>query len=296
MKGFYLFFAFFFLLINLYGQNAKVIIDADTGNDIDDMPAIVMAIKSGKIDVVALTASQWNRFEVCGRQTMLESWMFNNRILKVLDLEHIPSLKGAEYAVGQEQWGIKKPNEASDFIVKKAMEMPVGEKLIVIVSGPSTNMATAIQAEPKIIERIAVYFIGTFYNFDSKAFNKNEPNSRSDLNAIDILFNTENLELHVVPANVTAKLLITRKDIDSRLKSDDGVEGMLKELWNTINKDNVDWRIMWDFAIMQAVLNPHWTKQIVCRTPPENTPRDIHVYTEIETQAMMDDFWRVFLK
>jgi len=157
MKGFYLFFAFFFLLINLNGQNAKVIIDADTGNDIDDMPAIVMAIKSGKIDIVALTASQWNRFEVCGRQTMHESWVFNNRILKNMELEHIPSLKGAEYAVGQEQpWGVKKPNEASDFIVKKAMGMPVNEKLIVIVSGPATNVATAILTEPKIVEKIAM--------------------------------------------------------------------------------------------------------------------------------------------
>lgn len=114
------------------------------------------------------------------------------------------------------------------------------------------------------------------------------------MNAIETLFNTEKLELHIMPANICAKLLITRSDIDTRLKSDGGVEGMLKELWNTINKDNVDWWIMWDFAVMQAVINPHLTKQIICRTPPENTPRDIYLYTEIDTQAMMDDFWRVF--
>jgi inosine-uridine nucleoside N-ribohydrolase len=72
------------------------------------------------------------------------------------------------------------------------MEMPLGEKLVIIVSGPATNVATAIRAEPKIIERIVVYFIGTFYNFDSKAFNKNEPNARSDLYAMD-----RNIELAI---------------------------------------------------------------------------------------------------
>jgi hypothetical protein len=31
-------------------------------------------------------------------------------------------------------------------------------------------------------------------------------------------------------------------------------------------------------------------------TPPENTPRNIYVYTEIDSKAIMDDFWKVFLK
>jgi hypothetical protein len=52
----YLFFAFFFLVISLKGQNVKVIIGADTGNDIDDMHAIVMAFKSGKIDALAFNS------------------------------------------------------------------------------------------------------------------------------------------------------------------------------------------------------------------------------------------------
>ncbi len=42
-----------------------MIIDADTGNEIDDMPAIVLALKSGKVDALAVTAAQWNRVEAC---------------------------------------------------------------------------------------------------------------------------------------------------------------------------------------------------------------------------------------
>jgi inosine-uridine nucleoside N-ribohydrolase len=287
------------LLINMQAQKPKVIIDADTGNEIDDMPAIVLALKSDKVDVLAVTAAQWNRVEVCGRQTMDESWVLNNRILQHLEMKHIPSLKGSELAVGQGQhWGSKTCtafNEASDFIIKRAMEMPEREKLIVIVTGSATNVASAIISDPKIIDKIAVYFIGTTYDFNRQAFSKNEFNVRSDLNAVETLFNTENLELHVMPANICTNLKVSQNDIDTRLKSKEGIEGMLKELWVKVNKEGIDWT-MWDFAIVQAVINPQWTKQVLLNTPPENTPRKIYVYSEIESAAIMDDFWKVFLK
>lgn len=299
MKRTYWFCAFLFLLNSLQAQKIKVIFDADTGNEIDDMPAIVLALKSAKFDALAVTAAQWNRVEVCGRQTMQESWELNNRILQLLEMEHIPSLKGSELAVGQGQhWGDKTGtafNEASDFIVRKAMEMPEGEKLIVIVTGSATNVASAIISEPKIVEKLAVYFIGTKYDFERGAFNKNEFNVRSDLNAVETLFDTEKLELHVMPANICTDLKVSKNDIDTRLKSEEGIDGMLKERWNKVNKDETDW-IMWDFAIVQALLNPQWTKEALRNTPPENTPRKIYVYSEINSAAIMDDFWKVFLK
>jgi len=102
--------------------------------------------------------------------------------------------------------------------------MPKDEKLVVIVTGSATNVASSIISEPKIIDKIAVYFIGTTYDFKRKAFNKNEFNVRSDLNAVETLLNTENLELHIMPANICTKLLVTRMDIDSRLKSEHDIE------------------------------------------------------------------------
>jgi purine nucleosidase len=297
MKRLYLFLVFFFLLINLQGQSTKVIIDADTGNEIDDLPAIVLALKSAKLDVLALTAAQWNRFGVCGRQTMHESWLLNNQILNHLDLLRIPSLKGAEYEVTQ-HWQNRmtsSPNSASDFIIKKALEVPDGEKLKVIVTGSATNVASAILLEPRIINKIAIYFIGTIYDFDRNAFNKNEFNVRSDLNAVDVLLNADNLELYIMPANICTQLIISQTDLDTKINSKDGIHGMLKERWNEINKKGLDW-IMWDIAIIQAVMNPQWTKQVIHQTPPENTPRNIFLYTEIDTEAMLNDFWKIFLK
>lgn len=281
----------------LYGQRLKAIIDADSGNEIDDMPTIVLAIKSDKLDILSVNAAQWNRYWVCGRETMIESWDLNNRILEALDIKQIPSLKGAEHEITQ-QWGntmMPVASDASHFIVKKALEIPEGEKLVIIITGSATNVASAILSEPLVVDKIAVYYIGMIYDFDREAFNKNEYNTRSDLNAVETLLNTKNLELHVMPANICTKLLVKQEDINNRLRPDYNIDKILLERWNEINKDRVDW-IMWDFAIVQAVLNPNWTKQIKVRTPPENTPRDIYLYTWINDTAMISDFWNTFLK
>jgi hypothetical protein len=46
-----------FLLINLQAQKPKVIIDAYTWNEIDDIPAIVNGLKSDKMDVLHLVTN-----------------------------------------------------------------------------------------------------------------------------------------------------------------------------------------------------------------------------------------------
>jgi inosine-uridine nucleoside N-ribohydrolase len=287
-----------FLFINLQAQKPKVIIDADTWNEIDDIPAIVNGLKSDKIDVLALTAAHWDRFELCGRQTMYENWLANNKILQLLNKEQIPSLKGARFAMWQGQhYGVKgwDHNKATDFIIKTALEMPEGEKLKVIVTGSATNVASAVISEPKIIDKIAIYFLGFLYDFDTKAWNKNDFNVRSDLHAIDVLLNTENLEFHIMPSNISKQLIITRKDIDSRLNMKVGIDKMLKERWYEFNEDHVDW-IMWDIAAVQALINPELANEILVKTPPENKQREVYMYNYINAEAMMEDFWKVYLK
>jgi hypothetical protein len=71
-----------------------------------------------------------------------------------------------------------------------------------------------------------------------------------------------------MPANICTLLKVSQNDIDARLTLDKGVDGLLKERWNEVNKDSID-RIMWDFAIVQAVLNPGWTKQVLCNATRE---------------------------
>jgi hypothetical protein len=50
---------------------------------------------------------------------------------------------------------------------------------------------------------------------------------------------------------------------------------------------------MWDLALVEALARPELAKEALFRTPPENVQRDVHVYTDIDSEAMQSDWWRV---
>ncbi len=292
-KTFSVAFCIMLLLPGAIAQKARVIIDADTGNEIDDVPAIALALMNNRIDVAGVTAAQWNRFELCGRKTMMESWELNNRILKYLDRKDIPSLKGAEEMVGK-QWTIQPPrqSEATDFIIKSALEAGPDNKLNIIITGPATNVASAIMLNRVIAKNIAVYFIGTDYIFDRQAFSKNEFNVRNDLNAFDVLLDTKDLELHIMPISVSKNLVFSKEEVYT-LKGKNELGNLIIERWEQVAGDLESW-IMWDVAIIQAVLHPEWAIEVLHQTPPENVSRKIHLYTDIDAGEMKENFWKVF--
>jgi len=86
-------------------QIRNVIIDADTDNELDDLLAITAAFKSEKLEIIGLTAAQWdgrNQTEEEKHQPCLNnnsaytSWLLNVIILQLLDRDEIPALKGSE--------------------------------------------------------------------------------------------------------------------------------------------------------------------------------------------------------
>ena len=68
----------------------------------------------------------------------------------------------------------------------------------------------------------------------------------------------------------------------------------LTRKWNARFADSKTW-VMWDLALVQAVLHPDMatTKQVL--TPPENTQRTVTVYDSIDAEAMRRDYWSVVL-
>ena len=55
-------------------------------------------------------------------------------------------------------------------------------------------------------------------------------------------------------------------------------------------------RIIWDIGLIQALIHPEWAKKIKSPSTPENTGREIYLYTHIETETMMRDFWDMLEK
>ena len=50
-------------------------------------------------------------------------------------------------------------------------------------------------------------------------------------------------------------------------------------------------RIIWDLALIEAIIHPEMAAQIVANAPPENGLRKVHVYSQINAEHMKSDFY-----
>jgi len=302
MKHKYL--AFFFILLCLSGltQKQKVWLDTDTGNEMDDLYAIVRLMKDTTVDVIGISSAhfnnadllvfeKWNGYNTKDLNTVAESQRLNELILKALNLPGIPHPVGADRQIGR-AWGQQdaRPSPASAAIINAVKNLPPGEKLDILTLGALTNIATAIMLEPGIVSRIRCYSLGAKYNVETKVWDKSEFNIRNDLNAFDYLLNLENFEFVIMPLQTAFPLQFNRDETYKRLNENIPVEKILEDRWKEQNPQDTT-RVMWDLALVEAYLQPKFSTIGAAYTPPENKKRKIKLFTAINKKELYADFW-----
>lgn len=296
----------------LNAQIRNVIIDADTDNELDDLLAIVAAFKSDKLEVIGLTASQWiGRYQTEGEENHSPSWKYNSAytswllnviILQMLDREEIPALRGNERKIFYKKGGINnKPreSEASDFIIKKALELPVNEKLTIISLGSLTNVASAVMLQPEIAKKISLHWVGQTYDFDKNLWTgEREFNVANDLDAFDVLCDATDLEFHIMPNNVSGLLKFHNKSSIAKLEGEKGIGAFIRERWREPHYSGTQdgYWTMWDVALIYAITHPEWTCKKLVDPPKGTLKRKISLYAGIEEKKMEEKFWSIFKK
>lgn len=287
----------------------NVIIDADTDNEVDDLIAIMAALKAdedGELDVIGMTAVQWD-----GRNDTLpegvpsgwnsrsaySSWLMNIIMAQMLDRPDLPLLKGSDkkivYKKGSDS-NEGRPCEAADFIIAKAKELPEGEKLTIISTGALTNVAAALMQDSTIADRIAVYWLGQTYdaNNEKRWIGEYEFNVSNDLDAFDLLCDTEGLEFHVMPTDVSYVLWFKTAHSVDQLETLGSAGKFTADRWLQWMGGNKDTgRIIWDLAMVYAITNPEWATQTKVMTPDWCTQREIDLFTSIDAPKMRAKFW-----
>ncbi|OXM82969.1 nucleoside hydrolase [Paenibacillus rigui] len=150
----------------------KVILDVDTG--VDDALGILLAVKSGRMDILGITT-------VNGNVSLEQATLNTRKILQLLNVtDSIPVVPGAakplmrssyfEHRVhGQDGLGgalrdmpvAVKPAEghAVDFIIDRVSRAP-GE-VTLVMTGPLTNLAIAVVKYPELVQQVKeVIFMG----------------------------------------------------------------------------------------------------------------------------------------
>ena len=121
-------------------------------------------------------------------------------------------------------------------------------------------------------------------------WDKNEWNTRNDLDAMDLLLNTSGLNLHIMPATIARDLVLDRSQSLGMFPLRDSLFDHITLSWKAMDLKN-DSIPMASLALMEAVLHPEMSSQKQVITPPENVQRKVHVYTRIDAEKMKKDLW-----
>ncbi|MEQ9442452.1 MAG: nucleoside hydrolase [Cyclobacteriaceae bacterium] len=297
-----------FLCLLLWFQapaQTQIVLDADTGNEMDDLYAIVGAILSDSVEVTSLssahfnntqllTDTMWNNYPTQDINTVQISQDENLRLLQSLGQASLPHPVGADRMVGY-AWGYYPgapipASEGTDYIIAQARAASPEDKLNIVCLGAVTNVAAAILTDTTIARNIRLYMLSMQYDLEKKAWNKNEFNARNDLNALDIVLNHPELDIYVIPASVSGKLVFQRKDTLAKLATiNNETSRILAQRWDEVNAGD-QWN-MWDLALIEAIINPELATLEEGSPPPENTSRTINIYTDIDAPQMEAAFW-----
>ena len=270
-----------------------MIIDADTGNEVDDPYALVRGLIEPSWEVLGLNATQWQASHWATEKSMEDSHRLNDILLAYLKVDDVASNRGANNRLYD--WGNKtQTSSASVFIVEQALKMDE-DKLVVIALGALTNVASALLDHPEISDKIKLYWLGSSYDFELGAMKNTDFNSMMDIQAVDVILNST-VELHIIPNNVSGKMKFNWDETQDRFRNKHDLTDFLLDRWYLHVDAGIRERTIWDLALIQAIVFPEWAKEVKITTSKERGNREIWMYQDIDAKKMKEEFFTTTLK
>jgi len=97
-----------------------------------------------------------------------------------------------------------------------------------------------------------------------------------------------------MPANVARPLTFPRDETFSKHEKLGALGQHLTAKWKARFAEFENW-VMWDLALVEALLDPSLAQAREVTTPPENTQRTVRLFESINQNAMRKDYWSVVL-
>ena len=295
---------FSFFLLNILGSVAQhdesklsLIIDADSANELDDLFAIVRALGEPRFNLLGITSAQFHTSPYASENTALESQKINEKLMELLPMYAVPLLMGNGKPLQESNQASL--SSASKFIIDQARSLPQGQKLDLVILGSCTNAASALLEAPEIASKLRISYIGFWHDPETNEYNKKEFNTGNDPIATEILLNFNGLEIQVMTATTCQNLIFDKVTSFSKLRSNPLGKFLMnrwkiyKRWWTDEDPEQNHW-IMWDLALIEALINPGFAEKKSFQTPPENNKRVIQIYTSIDSLSMKVDFWQHF--
>lgn len=203
----------------------KMILDLDTG--VDDALAIAYATADPSVDLIGIAASYGNNLrDVCANNSL--------KILHLLGQDQVPVYPGASHSCTSDSFSVMdvskkihgnngigdvdlaspsrevEATSASQFIINAAHRYQ--KDLIIVPTGPMTNLAAAIEQDPTIVHEIGnVTFMGGALTVPGNVSETAEANIHQDPVAANQVLKS-GLPLTMVGLDVTMQTLLTKRE------------------------------------------------------------------------------------
>jgi purine nucleosidase len=297
-------------------EKIRLIFDTDANNELDDQHALAYLLFSGNtFDLAGVTVNRTS-----GGGDITAHYEEAERIIKLCNLKgKIPLYKGASgdfqairATVGSSTFD---GSDAVNFIIDQAKSSG-NPKLIILAVGKLTNVALALEKEPRIADRIKIVWLGSNYP------EKGEYNQENDTMAMNYLLNApvgfEMVTVRYGKATGTDFVRVTKQEIDQNMPGRgpaiaEPVMGRHNEAFVTFGDYSVNLfnhaeyygnppsRALFDMAAAAILKNPVWARPRQIPAPvykpegwieqPENKRR-ITVWESFERDSIIHDFFR----
>ena len=269
-------------------NKTQFILDADTGNEVDDYYALARALAESSWEIISLNATQWQASHWAIPQTMENSHRLNNVLLAEMG-KTIKTNRGGVNRMFD--WGDQAQHSAAAYeIIKQAKRLPEDEKLNVIALGALTNIASAIYIDPSISKKIKLYWLGTTYNFKEEILKRQDFNCMMDQQAVEIVL-MSSVEMYVMPVNVAVQMEFSYEETEKNLPKNN-LSRLILDRWYEHLDGGRKKRILWDLALIQAIIYPQWSTIKSITTSKDHGAREIHYYSTIEVKKMKEEFFK----
>ncbi len=271
----------------------RVVLDSDTANEVDDQFAIAHALglPEGVLDVRGVVSVHNTIAHGPGSRDM-----YQDEAERVVGLcgSSVPCITGADRPMNSR--GEPAPSAGLEFLIDEARKGP----LTVILTGPATDAASLLVAEPGLRENVRVVWLGGFG--DATAYGRHkfhELNGRADIAAWRVLFEEDVDLLHVPGWPAPAKLLVRAAPFAGEVRAiGNPISSYLAEileLWVAEYGGPIDpqgEKILWDVACVAAVAHPE-SVAVERRPLPTIDAAAAHDYSlpgrEVETVVDLDE-------
>lgn len=206
----------------------KMILDLDTG--IDDAMALAYALGSKEIDLMGVTGTFGNVYTDVGVQNVLN-------ILNMCNANEIPVYAGESHAITKDNFirlevsarihgenGVgqvemetspkeKETKSGVDFLIESVKKY--GKELVIVTTGPITNLTLALQKAPEIKDMIGkIVIMGGALTVPGNCNAYTEANISQDPEAAKYLFES-GLDVTMVGLDVTQRSILTNAHTQS---------------------------------------------------------------------------------